>query len=48
MAAMFGWFSEASDFGFALEAREPIGICANASGRILIATWRFSLVSAAR
>ena len=25
-AAMFGWFSDASDFGFALKAREPIGV----------------------
>ena len=23
---MFGWFSEASDLRFALEAREPIGV----------------------
>ena len=25
-AAMFGWFSDASDFGFALEAGEPVGV----------------------
>ena len=33
-----GWFSGASVFGFALEPRQPIGVCANASGNTLIAT----------
>ena len=36
------------DLRFALEAREPIGIGGNASGSILSATSRFSLVSRAR
>ena len=49
MPAMFGWFSDASDFRFALKAREPIVRQPRATaGRILIATWRFSLVSVAR
>ena len=34
--------------GFALEARQPLGICAKASGRTLIATWRPRFVSVAR
>ena len=32
---MFGWFSEASIFGFALEAREPIGIAGEGGGQHL-------------
>ncbi len=36
------------DFGFALKAREPVGIGRERAGRILMATWRFSLVSVAR
>ena len=35
-------------FGFALKAREPIASLANDSGRTLIATSRFRLVSVAR
>ena len=48
MAAMFGWFSAASTSRFALEARQPIGIAGETSGRTLIATWRLSFVSLAR
>ena len=33
---MFGWFSEASTFGFALEARQAIGIARERLGRILM------------
>ena len=36
------------DFGFALKPREPVGVVRERSGRILIATSRFSLVSRAR
>ena len=35
MRAMFGWFSDASVFGFALKPREPVGVRANDVGQDL-------------
>ena len=32
---MFGWFSEASDFGFALEARQPLSVLRECLGQDL-------------
>ena len=35
MAAMFGWLSDGEDFGFALEAGEPLGIARKRVGQHL-------------
>ena len=36
------------DFGFALEAGEPLGVAGDRGGSTLMATWRFRFVSVAR
>src|SRR5262245_52391851 len=48
MAAMLGWFSDASTWLSRVKRAIRSGSSANASGRILMATSRLSLVSVAR
>ena len=48
MAAMWGWFSDASKFRFAREAREAVGVMREHLGQDLIATSRSNFVSRAR
>ena len=48
IAAMFGWFSEASVFASRSNLASRSASWANASGNTLIATWRPRLVSVAR
>ena len=43
-----GMIERGEDFRFALKASQPSGSAASDGGRILMATWRFSLVSVAR
>ena len=48
MAAMFGWFSEASTWASRWNRARRSASIATDAGRTLIATSRFSLVSRAR
>jgi len=43
-----GMIQRREDFGFTLEPHQPPGVCRCASGRTLIATCRFRLLSVAR